>query len=94
MALERLQERPPPRDPVQDRIVELLRRIDACYGDDTPPGLAQLRALVARGDVAALRAGLDGAWNGVLGFHVEQGLQPHHQVTHAFRVLHGIVAAP
>jgi hypothetical protein len=81
------------QEDVHRRIVEALRRIDACYGDDdTPPGLARLRHLVSARDVGALREGLDGVWNLVLGFHLEKGLQPHHQVTHAFRMLHGFVA--
>jgi hypothetical protein len=90
MAPDRAAVRSPAEDAMHLRIVDQLRRIDACYGDDAPPGLLQLRGLVARADVTALRAGLDEVWNGVLGFHLEHGLQPHHQVTHAFRVLHGL----
>ncbi len=79
-------------DELHRRIEDSLRRIDACYGDDdAPPGLARLRHLVSARDVGALREGLDGVWNLVLRFHLEEGLQPHHQVTHAFRILHGIV---
>jgi hypothetical protein len=78
-------------DPSFHKLDEALRRIEACYPGDTPPSLAQLRALVYHRDRQELRAGLTDVWNGVLGFHMQRGTRPNPQVTHTFKVIHGLV---
>lgn len=94
-AIERL-----PRSVPTEQITELHRRltdavgrIAACYDEhDRPEQIAQLRTLVDRQDYATLRDGIAEVWNGVLGFHKARGIRPHHQVTYAFNVIHGLTA--
>lgn len=79
---------------VRARLQEALRRITACYdgGPDTPPAVSELRSLVEDGDVEALSQNITSVWNGLLGFHQKRGIRPHHQVTHAFNVIHSLVS--
>ncbi|MCA9573404.1 MAG: hypothetical protein KC656_36460, partial [Myxococcales bacterium] len=75
------------------RLKEALDRITACYeGMDLPPAVSELRSLVNDGDMEALAANITAVWNGLLGFHQKRGIRPHHQVTHAFNVIHSLVS--
>ncbi|MEN0063087.1 MAG: hypothetical protein AAGA48_13110 [Myxococcota bacterium] len=77
---------------LHQRLSDALGRIVACYeGADLPPAVQQLRKLVERRDYETLRADITDVWNGLLGFHHKRGIRPHHQVTHAFNVIHGLV---
>ncbi len=77
---------------LHDRLADALGRITACYqGSDMPPAVDELRDLVEHRDYDALRQNITEVWNGLLGFHQKRGIRPHHQVTHAFNVIHGLV---
>jgi hypothetical protein len=81
-------------DELQQRLIDALGRITACYeGTDLPPAVLELRTLVERRDYDGLRANITDVWNGLLGFHQKRGIRPHHQVTHAFNMIHGLVSA-
>jgi hypothetical protein len=80
-------------DDLQQRLADALGRITACYeGADLPPAVEELRALVEHRDYDGLRQNITEVWNGLLGFHQKRGIRPHHQVTHAFNVIHGLVS--
>ncbi|MCA9493087.1 MAG: polymer-forming cytoskeletal protein [Myxococcales bacterium] len=80
------------QDDLHQRLSEALGRILACYeGTDVPPAIDELRDLVSQRDYDALRQNITEVWNGLLGFHQKRGIRPHHQVTHAFNVIHGLV---
>jgi len=73
-------------------LADALGRITTCYEDaDLPPAVSELQLLVEQRDYDALRANITEVWNGLLGFHQKRGIRPHHQVTHAFNVIHGLV---
>jgi hypothetical protein len=75
-----------------EMLAEALGRITTCYEDvDLPPAVSELQLLVEQRDYDALRANITDVWNGLLGFHHKRGIRPHHQVTHAFNVIHGLV---
>lgn len=75
------------------RLQEAMTRITTCYeGADLPPAVHELRSLVEQRDVDALRSNITDVWNGLLSFHQQRGIRPHHQVTHAFNVIHGLVS--
>ena len=75
-----------------EMLAEALGRITTCYEDvDLPPAVSELQLLVEQRDYDALRANITEVWNGLLGFHHKRGIRPHHQVTHAFNVIHGLV---
>jgi hypothetical protein len=81
-----------PRGDVQQRLVEALGRITACYeGTELPPAVHELQELVRGKDYDALRQNITEVWNGLLGFHQKRGIRPHHQVTHAFNVINNLV---
>lgn len=86
---------PPPEevnDELHPKLMDAVKRIAACYeGKETPPAVSQLRVLVEARDYNRLRADITEVWNGLLGFHQKKGIRPHHQVTHAFNVIHGLV---
>jgi hypothetical protein len=74
------------------KLTDAVQRIAACYeGKETPPAVLQLRDLVEARDYDKLREHITDVWNGLLGFHQKKGIRPHHQVTHAFNVIHGLV---
>lgn len=74
------------------QLSDALERITSCYeGHDLPPAVAELQLLVQQRDYDALRSNITEVWNGLLGFHQKRGIRPHHQVTHAFNVIHGLV---
>jgi hypothetical protein len=78
---------------LQQRLADALGRITACYeGTDLPPAVEELRSLVEHRDYDGLRQNITEVWNGLLGFHQKRGIRPHHQVTHAFNVIHGLVS--
>jgi hypothetical protein len=81
-------------DELQVRLTEALERILACYTTgDVPASVQHLRAYVEQRDYAGLRQNMTEVWNGLLSFHQQRGIRPHHQVTHAFNVIHGLVQA-
>lgn len=82
----------PTNDELHHRLSDALGRITACYeGTDLPPAVMELKDLVEQRDYDALRQNITEVWNGLLGFHQKRGIRPHHQVTHAFNVIHGLV---
>jgi hypothetical protein len=83
-----------PADPELHRsLTDALARIAACYDGGGPPEVEELRRLVDREDYEALRGGLGDAWNAVLGYHRQRGVRPHHQVSYAFNLLHGLMVS-
>ncbi len=83
---------PPDEDPLQLRLTQAMNRIVTCYGDEVPPPVVRLKELVDNRDYDELRGAITSAWTGLLGYHQKEGIRPHHQVTHAFNVIHGIVS--
>jgi hypothetical protein len=82
----------PITDDLHPRLAEALKRITTCYeGTEVPPAVTELEALVTARDYTKLRASITDVWNGLLGFHQKRGIRPHHQVTHAFNIIHGLV---
>ena len=74
------------------QLAEAVIRITTCYdGSDLPPAVGELQELVQQKDYEALRGNITEVWNGLLGFHQKRGIRPHHQVTHAFNVIHGLL---
>lgn len=91
--LEPLAEVKDPNDSVRKNLQDALDRILGCYeGNDLPPAVSELRELIHDGDLEALAANITAVWNGLLGFHQKRGIRPHHQVTHAFNVIHSLVS--
>lgn len=79
-------------DPLQLQLADALERITSSYeGGELPPAISDLQKLVEQHDYDALRQNITEVWNGLLGFHQQRGIRPHHQVTHAFNVIHGLV---
>lgn len=79
-----------------DELYPLLRdavdRIVTCYRDkEVPPPVSRLKEMVESRDYPALREDITDVWNGLLGYHQQHGIRPHHQVTHAFNVIHGLL---
>lgn len=75
------------------KLRDALSRITACYeGTDLPPAVSELRSLIEDDDMQALSTNITSVWNGLLGFHQKRGIRPHHQVTHAFNVIHSLVS--
>lgn len=90
--VDRSQAGEPAGDQLQVQLSDALERITSCYeGGDLPPAVAELQLLVEMQDYDALRENITEVWNGLLGFHQKRGIRPHHQVTHAFNVIHGLV---
>lgn len=90
--LEPVAEPEPVDDELHPKLMDAVKRIAACYeGKETPPAVNQLRDLVESRDYDKLRENITEVWNGLLGFHQKKGIRPHHQVTHAFNVIHGLV---
>lgn len=89
--LERLPE-PEKVDELHPKLTDAVKRIAASYeGKELPPAVEQLRILVEARDYDKLRENITEVWNALLGFHQKKGIRPHHQVTHAFNVIHGLV---
>jgi len=79
-------------DELHPKLMDAVKLIAACYeGKETPPAVGQLKELVEARDYDRLRENITEVWNGLLGFHQKKGIRPHHQVTHAFNVIHGLV---
>jgi hypothetical protein len=79
-------------DDLHVKLADALGKIVTCYeGADLPPAIGELKLLVEQRDHAGLRQNITEVWNGLLGFHQKRGIRPHHQVTHAFNVIHGLV---
>lgn len=76
----------------QQRLLEALGRITACYdGSELPPAVNELTDLIRSKDHEALRQNITEVWNGLLGFHQKRGIRPNHQVTHAFNTINNLV---
>ena len=76
------------------QLAEAMSRISTCYeGGDVPPAVNELQLLVEQRDIDALRDNITEVWNGLLSFHQKRGIRPHHQVTHAFNQIHGLIQA-
>lgn len=91
--LEPIAENGSESDEVQSRLKDALARITECYeGKDLPPAVSELRSLINDADMDALSVNITAVWNGLLGFHQKRGIRPHHQVTHAFNVIHSLVS--
>jgi cytoskeletal protein CcmA (bactofilin family) len=74
------------------QLLEAIVRITSCYeGAEVPTAVTDLETLVHNKDYDALRTNITDVWNGLLGFHQSKGIRPHHQVTHAFNVIHGLI---
>lgn len=81
-----------PQDTFQPRLEDALKRIVSCYDDgELPPAVHELESLIRDRRYDDLRDGITEIWNGLLGFHQKRGIRPHHQVTHAFNMIHGLV---
>jgi hypothetical protein len=90
--LEPLAEAQEDADELHPKLMDAVKRIAACYeGKEVPPAVNQLKELVESRDYDRLRENITEVWNGLLGFHQKKGIRPHHQVTHAFNVIHGLV---
>jgi hypothetical protein len=51
----------------------------------------QLTALIETRDYDALRLNIDSVWNELLKYHQKRKIRAHHQVTHAFSLIHMLV---
>ncbi len=78
-------------DPLYPKLAEALERIVGCYDDELPPSVQQLQSAIETRDYETLRGNITDVWTGLLGYHQQRGIRPHHQVTHAFNVIHGLV---
>ena len=78
-------------DELYPKLSEALERIVSCYDDELPPSVEQLQTNIEARDYDTLRANITDVWTGLLGYHQQRGIRPHHQVTHAFNVIHGLV---
>jgi hypothetical protein len=73
-------------------LTDAVSRITSCYeGMETPPAVNELQALVEQRDFQALRGDISKVWNGLIGFHQQRGIRPHHQVAWAFNVIHELI---
>lgn len=76
-----------------EQLRDALDRILACYeGSDLPPAIIELKSMIEGQDYDGLRTNVTDVWNGLLTFHQKRGIRPHHQVTHAFNLIHSLVA--
>ena len=79
-------------DVLYDQLVEAVTKINSCYDDmDVPQAIQDLQKLIEAKDYPNLRTNITEVWNGLLGYHQTKGIRPHHQVTHAFNVIHGLL---
>ena len=79
-------------DELHPKLSEALKRIVSCYdGAEVPPAVNDLQGLVDGRDYDRLRSDITEVWNGLPAFHQQRGIRPHHQVTHAFNIIHGLV---
>ncbi len=78
-------------DTLYPKLTEALERIVGCYDDELPPSVQQLQTAIESRDYETLRGNITEVWTGLLGYHQQRGIRPHHQVTHAFNVIHGLV---
>ena len=78
-------------DELYPKLSEALERIVSCYDDEIPPPVETLQTTIGARDYDTLRANITDVWTGLLGYHQQRGIRPHHQVTHAFNVIHGLV---
>ena len=71
---------------------DAMEKILGCYeGADVPPAVSELQLLVEQGEIDAMRENITEVWNGLLSYHQKRGIRPHHQVTHAFNMIHSLI---
>lgn len=78
----------PSRDP---RIDRAFKKIVDAYGDEFPDVLGEMRALIEAGAYHGLKDKINPIWESLLSYHQRAGIRPHHRVTHAFNLIHGLV---
>lgn len=79
-------------DELFGRLADAIGKIVSCYqNDDVPPSVVELQTLVVARDLPGLKSNITEVWNGLLGYHQQRGIRLHHQVTHAFNVIHGLL---
>ena len=79
-------------DDLHLQLVDAASKIQSCYdGMEVPQAIHDLQKLIDAKDYQNLRTNITEVWNGLLGFHQTKGIRPHHQVTHAFNVIHGLL---
>ncbi len=80
------------RDALAEALQDAVGRIVRCYVDaEVPEPVLKLQAMIDERDYEALRSEITAVWSGLLGHHQRRGIRPHHQVTHAFNVIHGLL---
>ncbi|MBN2798097.1 MAG: hypothetical protein JXX28_03040 [Deltaproteobacteria bacterium] len=88
----RVEDMEPLEDELAIRLDDAIRRIEGCYtGLETPDAVQRLADLIARREYRQLKLSITEIWNSLLKFHQEKNLRPHHQVTHSFNQIHGLV---
>lgn len=78
----------PSRDP---RIDRAFKKIVDAYGDEFPDVLVEMRGLIEAGAYHGLKDKINPIWESLLSYHQQAGIRPHHRVTHAFNLIHGLV---
>jgi len=78
----------PARDP---RIDRAFKKIVDAYGDEFPDVLTEMRSLIEAGAYHGLKDKINPIWESLLSYHQTAGIRPHHRVTHAFNLIHGLV---
>ena len=79
-------------DDLHAQLISAVKKITSCYeGAEAPDAIHDLQKLIDAKDYENLRTNITEVWNGLLGFHQTKGIRPHHQVTHEFKVIHGLL---
>lgn len=77
-----------------NKLTDAMERILACYeGGELPPSISDLREIIEASDHERLATHVTDIWNALLSFHQKRGIRPHHQVTHAFNLIHSLVTS-
>lgn len=80
-------------DELYIKLSDSLERIVSNYeASELPEPVAQLQSFISQRDYDGLRNSITDVWTGLLSYHQQRGIRPHHQVTHAFNVIHGLVS--
>jgi len=82
----------PAEDPLQGKLMEILARIDGCYGEgDEPPAINQLRTMVSDSRYRELQEEIANIWNDLLRYHQQRSLRVPHRVTNSFNTINSLV---
>ncbi len=73
------------------RLDDAMRKIVKAYEGELPAPVEPLRSLVDARNYAGIRDTIGTVWDQLLAWHQKKGVRPHHQVTHAFNLIHGAV---